>query len=130
MTKKSIDPKQSQGAKKVNFDPVPITLLALAAKGNQNGADKYGIYNWLELEDGTMSLNTYINATLRHILLFKAGQDKASDSDIHHLDHILAGLSVVRDAMIFNKVNDDRVKLSPEQIEIFEKLINNTYEDY
>ncbi len=119
-----IDPKQSAASEKVTFDSVPITLDILATYGADNGAAKYGPWNWLVLEDGTMSLMTYINALKRHWILFRAGQDSASDSDIHHLDHLIAGLAVVRDAMIFDKVKDDRVKLSPEQIVILEKLLN------
>ncbi len=120
----SVDPKQSQGSKKLGFSHVPITSMCALSPGTKNGADKYGAYNWLELAEGSMSLNTYLDAVQRHLILFRAGQDSASDSGIHHLDHILAGISVVRDAMLFNKVSDDRIKLSEEQIEILEKLIN------
>ncbi len=120
----NIDPKQVQAIKKLRFDSVPITLRVLAAPANQSGADKYGLWNWLELEDNSMSLSTYLNALDRHLILFRAGQDYTSDTNIHNLDSMIAGLAVVRDAMIFGKVNDDRVKLSAEQIIILEKLIN------
>lgn len=121
---KPVDPKQSCAVKKVTFDNVPITLDILATYGADSGAAKYGPLNWIQLEDGTMSLMTYLNAIKRHWILFKAGQDVASDSGIHHLDHLIAGLAVVRDAMMFNKVNDDRIKLSEEHLVILEKLIN------
>ena len=120
-----VDPKQSTGSKKLCFDNVPISLLLHATKGADNGAEKYGQWNWLKLADGTMSLKTYLNALQRHLILFRAGQDVASDSGIHHLDHMIAGLSVLRDAMLFNKVNDDRIKLSEEQVKILERIINN-----
>lgn len=119
-----IDPKQACAVKKLTFNSVPITLRVLAAPANQSGADKYGIWNWLKLPDGSMSLNTYINALERHLTLFRAGQDFTSDTGIHNLDSMIAGLAVVRDAMIFGKVLDDREKLSEEQIVILEKLIN------
>ena len=122
---KNIDPKQSQAIKKMQFDAVPISLLLHAQPGNQNGADKYGIYNWLKLEDGSMSMNTYLNALQRHLILFRAGQDLTSDTGIHNLDSMISGLAVLRDAMLFNKVADDRVKISDEQIIILEKLLNN-----
>lgn len=120
-----VDPKQAQAVKKMCFEAVPISLLVRAQPGNQNGADKYGIWNWLKLPDGSMSMNTYLNALQRHLLLFRAGQDYTSDTDIHNLDSMISGLGVLRDAMMFNKVNDDRVKLSDEQIKILEKYINN-----
>lgn len=118
------DPKQSQAVKKVTFNNVPITLDIIATFGSDNGAEKYGGWNWLELEDNSMSLMTYLNAMKRHWILFRAGQDNASDSGINHLDHLIAGLAVLRDAMIFDKVNDDRVKLTDSQIEKLEKMIN------
>lgn len=120
----SIDPKQEQAVKKLNFDSVPITLRVLAAPASKSGADKYGRWNWLKLEDGSMSLSTYLNALDRHLTLFRAGQDYTSDTNIHNLDSMIAGLAVVRDAMVFGKINDDRVKLSEEQINTLEKLIN------
>lgn len=125
----SVDPKQVHAIKKVTFDSVPITLDILATYGADSGASKYGQYNWLQLEDGSMSLMTYLNAIKRHWILFRAGQDTASDSGIHHLDHLIAGLAVVRDAMIFGKVHDDRVKLTNSQIETLEALINRTNEE-
>ena len=124
--KQSIDPKQSCADKKLTFDSVPITLKILASPANQSGADKYGVYNWLQLEDNSMSMSTYLNALERHLTLFRAGQDYTSDTNVHNLDSMIAGLAVLRDAMIFNKVKDDRTKLSPEQIIILENLINKT----
>lgn len=119
------DPKQSQAVKKMNFNSVPISLLLHAQPGTQNGADKYGTYNWLNLDDNSMSMNTYLNALQRHLILFRAGQDNTSDTGIHNLDSMISGLAVLRDAMLFNKVHDDRIKLSEEQIEILEKRLNN-----
>jgi len=120
----AVDPKKNCADKKLCFDAVPITLQVLAAPANQSGADKYGQWNWLKLPDGSMSVMTYVNALQRHLTLFRAGQDYTSDTHVHNLDSMIAGLAVVRDAMIFGKVCDDRVKLSEEQIETLESLIN------
>lgn len=124
LTNKPVDPKQSCGAKKMTFDSITATLNLIVSAAAQSGADKYGPWNWLQLEDETMSVMTYVNAVQRHLTLFKAGQDYTSDTGIHNLDSIICGLSVVRDAMLFGKVKDDRTKMSPEQIEILEKIIN------
>lgn len=124
MVRKPTDPKQSHAVKKISFRAVPISLLLHAQPGNQNGADKYGIYNWLKLDDGSMSMMTYLDALQRHLLLFRAGQDNTSDTNINNLDSMISGLAVLRDAMLFNKVNDDREKLSEDQIKILEKVIN------
>lgn len=120
-----IDPKESQASKKLSFDNIPISLLVNVTKAAECGAIKYGPYNWLELPDGSMSIMTYLNAVQRHLLLYRAGQDEASDSGLHHLDHIIAGLAVLRDAMLFGKTKDDRIKLSEKQIKSFEERLNN-----
>lgn len=124
MTTKPVDPKQACATKKMTFDSITTTLQLIVSAAAQSGADKYGKWNWLALEDGTMSVMTYINAVQRHLTLYQAGQDYTSDTGIHNLDSIICGLSVVRDAMLFGKVRDDRVKLSDKQIEILEKIIN------
>ena len=125
MKKRPVDPKQSQAAKKMAFDAVPLSLLLHAQPGCQNGADKYGVYNWLVLDDGSMSINTYLNALQRHLILYRAGQDYTSDTNVHNLDSMISGLAVLRDAMLFGKVADDRVKLSKNQIDALERVINN-----
>lgn len=120
-----VDPKEGLASKKIGFDSIPITASLYLSQANQHGADKYEVYNWLELPDNSMSLMTYINAIHRHWLLLKAGQDLTSDGQVHHLAAIMAGCAVVLDAITFNKVKDDRVKLTEEQIKILEEMINN-----
>ncbi len=121
---RAVDPKQSQAVKKMCFDNVAISLLCNAVPGADSGAEKYGCWNWNQLEDGSMSLNTYLNALQRHLLLYRSGQDYASDTGVHNLKSMLTGLGVVLDAILFGKIKDDRVKLSAAQIETLEKLIN------
>lgn len=118
------DPKQQCGEKKVGFDNIAPTTLLLVAQAMQSGADKYGPLNWLQLPDGSLKASTYLNAVLRHFILYKAGQDRTSDTDVHNIDAIIAGLTILRDAELQNKLHDDRVKLSPEQIKKLEQLIN------
>lgn len=120
-----VDPKEALASKKMGFDSIPITASLYLSQANQHGADKYGTYNWLELPDESMSLMTYINAIHRHWLLLRAGQDLTSDGQVHHFAAIMAGCAVALDAITFNKVKDDRVKLTEEQIKILEEMINN-----
>lgn len=123
--KRAIDPKETLASKKRCFDSVTATATLHLAKAMDHGASKYGAYNWLKLPDRSMSLMTYINAIHRHWLLYKAGQDLTSDAQVHHLAAIMAGCAVALDAITFGKMKDDRVKLSPEQIETLERMINN-----
>lgn len=122
---KGIDPKESLASKKRCFDSVTTTASLYLAQAMDHGASKYGAQNWLELPDNSMSLMTYINAIHRHWLLLRAGQDLTSDAQVHHLAAIMAGCAVALDAITFGKMKDDRVKLSPEQIETLERMIDN-----
>lgn len=105
------DPKEKCGNKKLTLTNTPISLLALASFAMNNGVEKYGKHNWL-LTKKPLDNMTYINAALRHIFLYLAGEDKASDSNICHLDHAISSLAVLRDAQLNNRVSDNRVKMT------------------
>lgn len=121
------DPKAHAGAKKITMTNIPLTMLPLVSIPMNDGAkpDKYGKYNWLSQPDNSMDMMVYLNGILRHILLCMAGQDYTSDSGVAHFTAIAAGASVASDAIFFGKMHDNRIKLTPEQLEKYEKLINN-----
>lgn len=121
----AIDPKQSCAEKKLSFNSVPHSLLPIAERACRVGANKYGLHNWLSLPDESMSVMTYLNAVQRHLTLYKAGQNNSSDCGVCHLDAIIAGLCIIRDAQLHNKVKDDRQFLNEEQLKTLEELINN-----
>lgn len=122
---RTVDPKASQAAKKMTFRNIPATAMIFGEIGSKVGGDKYGIWNWLKLKDGTMSYSTYIDAMQRHLILLRAGQDFVSDADkVHHMMAIKAGCDVALDAIFHKKMHDDRIKLSEEQLIELEKLIN------
>lgn len=120
-----VDPKQEAGSKKLAFDTVPLSALVNLAAGCGNGAAKYGKMNWLEAGK-KLKASTYLNAVLRHYILYLAGQDNAEDSGICHLDHIICGLSVMRDAEINGNLVDDRTKLSEKGLKYLLEAINGT----
>jgi len=105
----SSNPKARAGAKKLTLTNVPVSMLVHVAFPMNNGAAKYEKYNWID-KDKNLDMMTYIDAALRHLLLFQAGEDCAEDSGVHHLDHAMAGLGVLRDAMLIDNVVDNRVK--------------------
>ena len=51
---------------------------------------------------------------MRHLASWWEGQDIDPDSGIHHISKAIASLFVLRDAMIHNKVSDDRPPRAPE----------------
>ena len=123
------NPKARAGAKKLTISNSPISVLAHIAAPMNHGAAKYEKYNWIDKDKG-LDMMTYIDAMLRHLLLFMAGEDTAEDSGLHHLDHIMAGIGVLRDAMLVDNVVDNRVKYPPIGIARLKAILEgSTLED-
>lgn len=99
------NPKTRFGALKPNLSLVPPASIIYAALALQDGARKYGAYNW---RSHTVSTNTYIAAALRHIAQFQDGEVVDPDSGFPHLAHALASLSVLVDAYETGNLLDDR----------------------
>lgn len=102
-----INPKDLIGAKKVDLSLVPSAGIIGMARCMMNGAKKYGPYNWRE-EGKPVQTMTYLSAAMRHLLAYIDGEDKAQDSGENHLDHIMAGLAVLRDAQACGNCIDNR----------------------
>jgi hypothetical protein len=72
----------------------PIAIMALGA-AMQNGADKYGKFNWRKTE---VSASVFYDAMMRHLAAWYSGENFASDSGVHHLAHLMAGAAIILDA--------------------------------
>lgn len=96
------------------FSVPPVSFLALGA-AMQNGADKYGLYNW---RDSEVTASVFYDAMLRHLLDWREGQDHAPDSGIHHLAHLMAGAAIIIDAQAQGVFIDDR-KGNPEKAPVY-----------
>lgn len=109
MTKKTvgINPKDIMGAKKPNLALVPSSAIIGMALAFQNGAEKYGPFNWRE-EGKPVQYMTYLSADLRHTYEFIDGEDVARDSLMSHLAHKMAGIAVLYDAIANGNAIDDR----------------------
>lgn len=97
--------KDIAGSKKAPIGYVPPILLIAAAEPLEEGAQKYGAYNWRSTK---ISLVKHLEAVIRHTLAFMDGEDCAQDSGIDHLDHAVAGLAVIIDARACGTLIDDR----------------------
>ena len=115
MSKKKVNPKTLAGNQKMGFDFIPMAALIMLSGGMQDGVPKYGKYNWLG-DTAKIELTTYINATMRHLLLYSAGEDYARDSGRHHLFHAVCSPVVYYDAEMAGQAIDDRVHLSDEHL--------------
>lgn len=104
------NPKDLVGAKKSPLALVPPALIIGAAEAMQNGAEKYGPYNW---RDYPVQYVTYLEAQLRHIYALLDGEDLAPDTLIHHQKHVVAGGAIILDSMGLGTLIDNRPKPGP-----------------
>ena len=101
-----MNPKDSVGAKKAALRFVPAALALEVAPVMQNGAAKYGPFNWREQP---VSAVTYVEAALRHLYAWLEGQDVAEDSQLDHIAHAAASMGILLDAKANGSLLDDRV---------------------
>lgn len=87
----------------------PIAIMAMGT-AMQTGADKYEAFNW---RDTSVTASVFYNAMMRHLLQWFSGENHASDSNTHHLAHLMAGAAIILDAEMNGVFNDDRPKGVP-----------------
>lgn len=93
------------GKPKVSVVP-PIGIFALGA-AMEDGANKYERFNWRTTQ---VTSSVFFDAMLRHLLQWYCGEDKAKDSGVHHLGHMMAGGAILLDGELYEVLNDDRDK--------------------
>lgn len=99
------NPKDLLGIKKVQLNLVPASSIIYQALAMEDGARKYGPYNWRAKK---VIASIYIAAALRHIQAWQDGESVASDSQKPHLGHALACLGIIVDALETGNLVDDR----------------------
>lgn len=99
------NPKDLIGSKKDNIGLVPPEGIIGISRAMKNGADKYGAYNWRSKK---VQYQIYLDAILRHTLALIEREDLALDSGCHHLDHIGANVCILKDAMKYHCLIDNR----------------------
>lgn len=102
---KESNPKDSVGIKKVPMSVVPAQVLMELALALFEGARKYGRSNYRVVG---VRASVYYDACLRHLMDWWEGTDIDSDSGISHITKAIAGLVVLRDAMMNDLWEDDR----------------------
>lgn len=99
------NPKDLIGVKKVSVGLVPPSSIIYEALAMEDGAAKYGPYNW---RDKKVKASVYVNAALRHLLQWFDGEELAEDSKKPHLAHAKACLGIIIDAIETGCLIDDR----------------------
>ena len=99
------NPKDRVAACKPDLSLVPPAAMIYTALAMENGAAKYGAFNW---RGNKVLARVYVAAALRHVLTWLDGEEKADDSGVPHLAHALASLAILVDALETGNLIDDR----------------------
>lgn len=102
-----MNPKDALGAQKPQLHLVPSASLIHEALAMENGAKKYGPFNWRH-EDSGVHASVYVGAALRHLASWFDGEAVAEDSGVHHLAHAKACCGILLDAIETGHLVDDR----------------------
>src|SRR5271166_5735695 len=86
------NPKDLIGQKKVALNLVPPSSIIYQALAMEDGAKKYGPYNW---RSNKVIASIYVAAAMRHLQQWYDGEELASDSQKPHLAHALACLGII-----------------------------------
>ncbi|MDQ2066722.1 DUF5664 domain-containing protein [Xinfangfangia sp. CPCC 101601] len=103
-----INPKDAIGSLKPSLRFVPMAPIYMAGEAMADGAEKYGPFNWREQP---VNGSVYFDAAQRHLNQWFHGNDRAEDSNVHHLAHAIACLLIILDAETQGTLNDDRPKI-------------------
>jgi len=118
---KQFDPKRAEANPKTlvgrlkvaMLSVIPPAALVYLGLAMQDGAKKYGPYNWRETKIETM---VYIDAAMRHLMEWSDGQEVAEDSGVPHLAHAMATIAILVDAIENDSVIETRPKVRKEAV--------------
>ena len=104
------NPKQRYGDLKPDLSLIPGVASAHEALAFENGAAKYGPYNWREK---AVEARTYIAAAKRHMDAWMDGEEYSVDTveagrPVHNLGHSLACLAILLDSIENGNLIDNR----------------------
>ena len=112
MTTKQSNPKDIVGTKKAPRSTVSAVVMAEVGAAMSEGALKDGRHNYRAVG---VRASAYYDSTMRHLdAWWDMGQDIDPDSGLHHITKAIAGLMVLRDAMVNGLCEDDRPPSVPE----------------
>lgn len=106
MSAKETNPKDAVGVRKWRqYCTIPATVIAEVGVALLEGAFKYGRHNY---RVAGVRASVYVDAAKGHIDQWWEGEDTDADSRLSHITKAIASLVVLRDAMIQDKLTDDR----------------------
>jgi hypothetical protein len=102
---KASNPKDAIGIAKAYASTVPRPVIWETGLAMLEGALKYGRHNYRAIG---VRASVYYDAVGRHLDAWWEGEDIDPDSGLSHITKAIAGLVVLRDAMMNEKWEDDR----------------------
>jgi hypothetical protein len=114
---RDLNPKDAEAVRsgKARLDLLEPAANTETAHALAFGADKYGVQNYITIP---IHARVYLAAIQRHLDAWKAGEDTADDSGVHHLGHIAANVHVALAAMAAGTFVDDRGPAEPKDASI------------
>jgi hypothetical protein len=92
----NLNPKDAIGRTKASVWAVPPTAVLYMGAALQDGAGKYGLFNW---RDSAIDIGIYFDALFRHMCEFRDGEILDEKSKLPHMAHIAANAAIILDAM-------------------------------
>lgn len=105
MSEKQTNPKDAIGSDKLPLHLWPESATAFGCIGLLNGMAKYGRANW---RHAGVRPSIYVDAAKRHLTDWFEGNDVDPEDGVHNLAGALACIAILVDAMVTDKINDDR----------------------
>jgi hypothetical protein len=105
--KNTPNPKQAYGAQKPDMSLVPQVGLLHCAYAMEDGAKKYGPYNW---RDDPVEARTYVAAAMRHLACWLDGEERTADTNVSNLGAVMACCAILLDAQSLGVLIDNRPK--------------------
>jgi len=99
------NPKQLYGDNKPPLAYIPLSAQLAELEALYDGMKKYGPLNWRTKPVEAM---TYVEAAMRHLQLFKVGEELTRDTLVKNLGAVKACCTILIDAMAHHTMIDNR----------------------
>jgi hypothetical protein len=96
-------------AGKERLETIPWDAMHEVVRACEGGSDKYGRHNYRNAG----GLVAYWEAGMRHMLAWIEGEDRAPDTNVHHLAHATACMLMMLSNIRSGLVPDDRMPPRP-----------------
>lgn len=102
-----MNPKQQYGDKKPALAQLPLVGMVAQSLAHMDGDYKYNFRNW---RNDPVEAITYVNAALRHLMLWAEGEELARDTQVPNLGGVMACCAILLDAQANDTLIDNRSK--------------------